>query len=31
VTDTLTDDPATDSYVEMIRSNATGIAEALSP
>jgi zinc/manganese transport system substrate-binding protein len=31
VTDTLTDDPATDSYVEMIRSNATRIAEALSP
>ncbi len=31
VTDALTDDPATDTYVEMMRSNATRIAEALAP
>lgn len=31
VTDALTDDPATDTYVEMLRSNATAIAEALVP
>ena len=31
VTDALTDDPATDTYVEMMRSNATQIAEALTP
>ena len=31
VTDALTDDPATDTYVEMMRTNATAIAEALAP
>jgi zinc/manganese transport system substrate-binding protein len=31
VTDSLTDDPATDTYVEMMRHNATLIAEALAP
>jgi ABC-type Zn uptake system ZnuABC Zn-binding protein ZnuA len=31
VTDALTDDPATDTYVEMMRSNATAIAKALTP
>ncbi len=31
VTDALTDDPDTDSYLEMMRSNATRIAEALAP
>ncbi len=31
VTDALTDDPATDTYLEMMRSNATLIAEALTP
>ena len=31
VTDALTDDTATDTYVEMMRSNATKIAEALTP
>jgi zinc/manganese transport system substrate-binding protein len=31
VTDALTDDPAGDTYVEMMRSNATTIAEALAP
>ena len=31
VTDAVTDDPATDTYIEMMRSNATEIAEALEP
>ena len=31
VTDALTDDPATNTYVGMMRSNATAIAEALTP
>ena len=31
VTDALTDDPATDTYIEMMRSNATKIAAALTP
>ncbi len=31
VTDALTSDPATDTYVEMMRSNAAAIAEALAP
>ncbi|NNE10807.1 MAG: zinc ABC transporter substrate-binding protein [Ilumatobacter sp.] len=31
VTDALTDDPATDTYLEMMRSNASMIATALSP
>lgn len=31
VTDALTSDPATDTYVEMMRSNAAAIAEALTP
>jgi zinc/manganese transport system substrate-binding protein len=31
VTDALTSDPATDTYVEMMKSNATTIAEALAP
>ena len=31
VTDALTDDPATDTYVGMMRSNAMLIAEALAP
>lgn len=31
VTDALTDDPATDTYIEMMRSNAASIAEALAP
>jgi zinc/manganese transport system substrate-binding protein len=31
VTDALTDDPTTDTYIEMMRSNATLIAEALTP
>ena len=31
VTDALTDEPATDTYVEMMRSNATSIAAALTP
>lgn len=31
VTDAITDDPATDTYVEMMRSNATAIARALTP
>ena len=31
VTDALTDDPDTDTYVEMMRSNATRIADALTP
>lgn len=31
VTDALTDDPDSDTYVEMMRSNAIAISEALSP
>ncbi len=31
VTDALTDDPATDTYVEMMRFNATQVAAALTP
>ncbi len=31
VTDSVTDDPATDTYVEMMRFNAAAIAEALAP
>jgi ABC-type Zn uptake system ZnuABC Zn-binding protein ZnuA len=31
VTDSLVDDPAGDTYVEMLRANATKIAEALAP
>ncbi len=31
VTDALTDDPGTDTYVEMMRSNATEVAQALTP
>jgi zinc/manganese transport system substrate-binding protein len=31
VTDALTDDPTTDTYLEMMRSNAEAIAEALTP
>jgi zinc/manganese transport system substrate-binding protein len=31
VTDSLTDDPATDTYVEMMRHNASLIAQALAP
>jgi zinc/manganese transport system substrate-binding protein len=31
VTDSLTDDPATDTYVEMMRYNAAAIASALAP
>jgi len=30
-TDALTDDPDTDTYVEMMRSNASKIAGALAP
>lgn len=31
VTDALTDDPAADTYIEMMRANATAIAQALTP
>jgi zinc/manganese transport system substrate-binding protein len=31
VTDALTDDPGGDTYIEMMRSNATAIAETLAP
>lgn len=31
VTDALTDDPASDTYLEMMRSNAESIAQALAP
>ncbi|MEO6654147.1 MAG: metal ABC transporter substrate-binding protein [Ilumatobacteraceae bacterium] len=31
VTDALTDDPGTDTYIGMMRSNATAIAQALAP
>ena len=31
VTDSLTDDPESDTYVEMMRSNAVAIADALNP